>query len=254
MVCFQVPLNPSCPITICPIMECSSNQCACPATLTSNAGSDQSFCETSSTSLTGNVVPQGKGTWTQVSGPNTATIATPTTSNTNVTGLVAGAYTFRWTIVCGNKSKSDDVIVTVKPKPVASASFSTPPILLVNPLPKIIFLGDNLTFCDGTTTSIPLKSNVNGTTFSWTAVQTDVAGAFADSNKVAIEQLLKLTSNKSGTVVYTVTAHSPALCASGSNRDFLVKVTPLDDASFSYSSAKYCQEEMDPAAIITGAL
>ncbi|HRG53425.1 MAG TPA: gliding motility-associated C-terminal domain-containing protein [Bacteroidia bacterium] len=124
----------------------------------------------------------------------------------------------------------------------------------MNPLPKIIFLGDNLTFCDGTTTSIPLKSNVNGTTFSWTAVQTDVAGAFADSNKVAIEQLLKLTSNKSGTVVYTVTAHSPALCASGSNRDFLVKVTPLDDASFSYSSAKYCQEEMDPAAIITGAL
>lgn len=183
MVCFQVPLNPSCPITICPIMECSSNQCACPATLTSNAGSDQSFCETSSTSLTGNVVPQGKGTWTQVSGPNTATIATPTTSNTNVTGLVVGAYTFRWTIVCGNKSKSDDVIVTVKPKPVASASFSTP-------------------VCSGSPLSIALTSTVGSTTYNWTSTSSGVTGASASGSGTPINQTLTYTACESFTKDY----------------------------------------------------
>lgn len=33
--------------------------------------------------------------WTQISGPNTATITTPTAASTSVTGLIAGGYTFQ---------------------------------------------------------------------------------------------------------------------------------------------------------------
>jgi hypothetical protein len=36
--------------------------------------------------------------WSQVSGPNTATIATPNAATTTVSGLVAGVYVFRFTI------------------------------------------------------------------------------------------------------------------------------------------------------------
>src|SRR3954470_5282380 len=185
VVCFQVPLNPSCSITVCPIMECTSNQCACPATLTANAGSDQNFCETSSTTLTGNVIPQGKGTWTQVSGPNTASITTPTTSNTTVTGLIGGTYTFRWTLICGTKSKSDDVVVTVKPKPVASATFSTP-------------------VCSGSPLSIALTSTVGSTTYAWTATQAGVTGATTPGSGTPINHTLTYTANP-GTVTYSVT-------------------------------------------------
>jgi gliding motility-associated-like protein len=220
-VCFQVPLNPSCPITICPIMECSSNQCACPATLTANAGADQSFCETSSTSLTGNVVPQGSGKWTQVSGPNTATITTPNTSNTTVTGLVGGAYTFRYTITCGNKSKSDDVIVTVKPKPVASASFSTP-------------------VCSGSPLSIALSSTVGSTTYAWSANgSANIFGLTPTSgNGTPINHTLSVTNTSTGTVTYTVTPTANG-CA-GSAITVPVTVNPLPTFTITNNKPTIC--------------
>jgi hypothetical protein len=52
--------------------------------------------------------------WEQVSGPNQATITSPTTYGTNVTGLVAGKYTFKLTAIDNTgRSKSDTVIITV---------------------------------------------------------------------------------------------------------------------------------------------
>jgi hypothetical protein len=74
-----------------------------------NAGPDQTAC-TSDATLAANTPASGTGTWTLVSGTGTITSASNPLST--VTGLGAGANTFRWTISnppC--TSSTDDVII-----------------------------------------------------------------------------------------------------------------------------------------------
>jgi len=53
----------------------------------------------------------GVGTWTQDSGPVTATITTPGSPATTITGMTTpGAYVFRWTITNAPCSMTDDVV------------------------------------------------------------------------------------------------------------------------------------------------
>ncbi|MFR1445748.1 PKD domain-containing protein, partial [Acinetobacter baumannii] len=40
----------------------------------------------------------GTGTWTQISGPSTASFTNPNAYNTTVSGLATGTYQFQWTI------------------------------------------------------------------------------------------------------------------------------------------------------------
>lgn len=85
----------------------------------SNAGSDQNIVTASTTTVTlnGNNAGTSIGTWSLVSKPAGApdpVIVTPSSPNTNVTGLnTVGAYTFRWTIATGTCTSSDDAIVNV---------------------------------------------------------------------------------------------------------------------------------------------
>lgn len=54
--------------------------------------------------------------WTKVSGPTSFTIVTPTAVSTNITGLVAGVYSFRVTVTdAGGLSSFDDVQINVNP-------------------------------------------------------------------------------------------------------------------------------------------
>ncbi|RFM31359.1 Ig-like domain-containing protein, partial [Chitinophaga silvisoli] len=98
------------------------------ATTVANAGPDQGPFNGTSATLAGNAPVNGTGTWTQVSGPNTANIVNPAANNTSVTGLVPGTYTFRWTISnppCA--STNDDVLVIVNTAPVANNDNATTP-------------------------------------------------------------------------------------------------------------------------------
>ena len=122
----------------------------------------------------------------------------------------------------------------------------------VNPLPKIIPSVKSATICDGDSIDIALSSNVTGTDFTWSVTQTGVTGAFADSAETHIKQSLKLTGNVAGTVVYTIASNSPTGCHGAATENVVVTVNPLDNPAFHYSAAKYCQNELDPAAIITG--
>ncbi|OFY82678.1 MAG: hypothetical protein A3F72_02360 [Bacteroidetes bacterium RIFCSPLOWO2_12_FULL_35_15] len=73
----------------------------------SAAGSDQSICSTSAT-LTGNTPAAGTGLWTLVSG--TGTITSPSSPNSGVTGLGAGANVFQWTISNSPCSSSQSTV------------------------------------------------------------------------------------------------------------------------------------------------
>lgn len=88
---------------------------------TVNAGADQAITlPTNSVTLTGTATDSDGSVasyaWSEVSG-GAATITTPTSATTTVTGLVQGVYTFRLTATDDQgASTSDDVIITVNPQ------------------------------------------------------------------------------------------------------------------------------------------
>ncbi|MFD2940004.1 PKD domain-containing protein [Flavobacterium notoginsengisoli] len=78
-----------------------------------NAGPDQELCDVASVSMAANTPSIGTGTWTQISGPNTATIASPNNPNSLMLGLIAGTYEFSWTIATTGCTSEDRVIITI---------------------------------------------------------------------------------------------------------------------------------------------
>ncbi|PWA08906.1 DUF7507 domain-containing protein, partial [Flavobacterium laiguense] len=73
---------------------------------TANAGTNQSQCEVTTATLSGNTPTMGTGNWTLVSGAGA--ITTPTSPTTEVTALGYGANVFRWTISNGTCTASTD--------------------------------------------------------------------------------------------------------------------------------------------------
>jgi hypothetical protein len=112
----------------------------CPVNTIANAGSNQSLttCSTATT-LAGNTPTYGTGSWTVVSG--TATITTPSSPTSGVTGLAIGSTaTLRWTISnspCASTSSDMTITTTSGPgclvycTPTSTAS-TTYPISNVN--------------------------------------------------------------------------------------------------------------------------
>jgi gliding motility-associated-like protein len=90
------------------------------APTTANAGPDQTICTTGgSATMAGNAPTVGSGTWTQVSGPVTATITTPGSATSTITGMTtAGTYVFQWSIAnspCPSSTDQVQVIVNAPP-------------------------------------------------------------------------------------------------------------------------------------------
>jgi hypothetical protein len=114
---------------------------------------------------------------------NGSTIAETLTA----TGTTAGTAVYTITPTAdGCPGTPVTVTVTVYPKPVVTA---TPP---------------SQTICSGSATSVAVTSNVPGTTFAWTFVQTGVSGA-ANGIGTSIADILTTTGITSGTAVYTIT-------------------------------------------------
>ncbi|MDG1398039.1 MAG: hypothetical protein P8P88_06595, partial [Polaribacter sp.] len=84
-----------------------------PPATDANAGPDQELCDADTTTLFGNTVSVGTGTWTQESGPNAAAIANQFSAETPISGLIAGTYVFRWTIESGGCSTADTVKIEI---------------------------------------------------------------------------------------------------------------------------------------------
>jgi hypothetical protein len=93
--------------------------------LTANAGSDQTIILPASTvtlSGSGSAGSISSYAWTEVSGPNTATIATPSSSSTTVSGLIQGSYVFKLSLNSG--ASTDQITVTVNASGSSSGSGS----------------------------------------------------------------------------------------------------------------------------------
>jgi len=112
-----------------------------------NAGTSQFLsCNTTTATLAGNA-PQGDdagtGQWSQVSGPNTATIANKALNTTGISNLQSGVYVFRWIVTggstdCGDSQSDVKVIVATAPTHVnagadMSVCYATPTKLAADP-------------------------------------------------------------------------------------------------------------------------
>jgi gliding motility-associated-like protein len=88
-----------------------------------DAGPDQALCQVTTVTMAANSAINGRGTWRQVSGPNTARIDDPANPRTVITGMRPGTYTFRWTITGnGCPETSDDVVITISAPAVAGTA------------------------------------------------------------------------------------------------------------------------------------
>lgn len=107
--------------------------------------------------------------------------------------------------------------------------------ITVNPIPiGETTVADNQSICSGSITNIPLISNVNGTTFTWTVVQNGVSGA-SNGSGTNIAQTLLATGTTEGTVVYTITPIA-SICT-GTPMILTVRVRPLPTVSIPNSFA-----------------
>lgn len=98
-----------------------------------NAGDDQALCNVNATTLSGNTPITGSGGWRQISGPAAAVIADTTLSNTGISGLTSGTFTFVWTIRNGVCPPSTDTVsITVSPLPSAATAGSDQTLCNVN--------------------------------------------------------------------------------------------------------------------------
>ncbi|HEV2904090.1 MAG TPA: discoidin domain-containing protein, partial [Pyrinomonadaceae bacterium] len=98
---------------------------------TVNAGADQAITLPATASLNGSVTDDGwprgssvSASWSQVSGPGTATFTAPTSAATVVSFSQAGTYVLRLTATDSQLTGSDDIQVTVIPEnhaPIANA-------------------------------------------------------------------------------------------------------------------------------------
>lgn len=155
----------------------------------SNAGTKQILaCNVTETNLAGNAPSVGTGTWSQVSGPNTAIMADKTDPTTLVTGLTNGEYKFRW-IITGNVGCTDqqsDVSVFV--------SLATP---------TVANAGTDETICNNTPYTLQGNSPVLNESGTWTLVTPSTGVTFSNPNDPHTT-ISGLTANTTYTFKWTI--------------------------------------------------
>ena len=172
-----------------------------------------------------------------------------TVTQNNVTGAIAGSGSTILQNLSATTAIAGNAIYSITPTSKGCSGSITKDTVTVNPRPVATASPATQTFCTGGTTSIALSSNVLGTSFSWTRVQTGVTGAIADTGSL-ISQTLSTTGTIAGTVVYTITPSANA--CGGTPITVTITVNPKDKANFNFTAGTYCQTGANPTPTITG--
>jgi PKD repeat protein len=126
-----------------------------------DAGPNQTVCQTSSITLSGNTPAIGTGLWSYVSGPSGYTITDPSSPSTTVTGLIAGTYIFKWKISNGSCSSSSNVTILIQTGPTTANA------------------GPDQNLCMATSTTLAANTPVIGTG-SWSYINGPSGYAITD--------------------------------------------------------------------------
>lgn len=181
--------------------------------VTANAGLDQQRCNVTSTVLNATSALVNSGTWSQVSGPNTATFNNVNAPNAIVSGLIPGTYILRWTVssppALGCAANTDDMQIIIDP-----------PVPAMN-------AGSDVTFCEGTLTPFQIGSPAQaGVTYSW------IPSTLLSSATIAEPTFNGV--NNAGTYVYTVRG---TIGTCEANDQVTIRVNPKPYADILFSSS-----------------
>jgi|GEM_PF-740515 len=195
-----------------------------------DAGPNDTLCNTTTYTLAGNTPPTGIGTWSVLIGG--ATVTSPNTPTSGVTGLDLGQNTFIWTISDVNG--------------VCVPSLDT--VLIFNsPTPNVADAGADQFLCDTINTS--LTGNSPGASIgTWTRIAG--SGTIVDpTNNTSVVN--GVGTPGVNTFVWTITDPNNACPATTDTVD--VFMDPLPVATFSYINVLYCQNETtDPLPTFSG--
>ncbi len=105
------------------------------------------------------------------------------------------------------------------------------------------------TVCNGTSFTQTTFTGSAGSVFDWSNSNTAIGLATSGTGSIATFTSTNLTASAiQGTVTVTPRAGS----CSGTPKSFILKVNPVDDATFSYSAASYCSNSSDITPTISG--
>jgi len=147
-------------------------------------------------------------TWSQVSGPNTAGITTPSAWNTAVTGMIAGSYVFQVTVT-DTSSNTSTAKVTVT---VNAAATSLAPVLTISSA-QTITLPTNAVTVSGTASARLGGASIHSVTWSQVsgpntaALATPTQWSTTAKGLAAGAYIFKMTVTDNGGGVYTATAN-----------------------------------------------
>jgi hypothetical protein len=186
-----------------------------------NAGPDQTITLPASASLSGSVTDDGlpnppaavTASWTQVSGPGTATFVNPNAASTTVSFSASGTYVLRLTGNDSALSASDDISITVNP----ASSTNQAPVVNAGP-DQTVTLPSGATL-SGNVTDDGLPNPPGTVTVAWTQVSGPGTATFANANAASTS----VTFSTSGTYVLRLTASDSALSSSD---DVVITVNP----------------------------
>jgi gliding motility-associated-like protein len=165
-----------------------------PPPSTSNAGTATPVCINQTGNLSASVPAIGSGSWSQQSGPAVATITSPGTAATTVTGLTAsGNYVFVWT-VANNPCAASNSTVT----------------LVVNPLPTIsVSASPSATICPGGSTVLTASG---ASTYAW-----------APNVNLSATTGTSVTASPASTQTYTITGTNVNGCVNSTTSTVTVQ-------------------------------
>jgi len=204
---------------------------------TASANVDQTICAGSTVTLAGSIGGSATtSTWT-TSGtgtfsPNATTLnATYTPSAADIT---AGTVTL--TLTTNNPTGpcpavNDQMIITINPAATVNANVDR-------------------TICAGSTVTLAGSIGGSATSATWTS---SGSGTFSpNATTLNATYTPSATDITAGTVTLTLTSNDPAGPCNPATDQMVITITPKDNASFSYSSATFCQTGTNPTATITG--
>ncbi|HET7295336.1 MAG TPA: hypothetical protein VFM88_23155, partial [Vicinamibacteria bacterium] len=175
-----------------------------------NAGPDQTIVFPGAASLNGSVSDDGLPsppsavtvTWSQLSGPGTATFGSPGSATTTATFSAWGTYVLRLTANDGELQTADDVVVSVVAPP------NSAPAVNAGPDQTVVFPA--AASLDGTVSDDGLPSPPGAMTTTWSLVSGPGTVSFGDGSAVDTSA----TFSAAGSYTLRLTASDGALTAS----------------------------------------
>ena len=171
---------------------------------TSNAGADQNWCNVTSITFAGNSPTTGTGAWAIISGPNSPTITSPSSATSTVTGMIAGIYTFSWTITNGVCASSTDSVE-----------------ITINSIPSVANAGPDQDLCNTTSTTLAGNSPATGTG-TWTLV----SGPNSPTITTPSNPLSTITGMIAGVYVFTWTVTNGVCVQTTDNVQITINTLP----------------------------